>query len=142
MKHLYPISGTLVILAALTLGIPAEAGITPLRMTALPVNTLLTLSAYQDSGHEEESPAESEDDHATPGSEDGHADTGADDGHGEADLGQERAAALAVTAPPAWYGKVVWGAGLLFVLAATLGSAAIVLKGPEPADPADDHAHH
>ena len=58
----------------------------------------------------------------------------------ETDLGQQRAREIAVTAPPSWYHTVIIAITALFILAATLGSAALILKGPEPPDPAD--AHH
>ena len=43
-----------------------------------------------------------------------------------------------------WYGRVVWYAVLLFILAVVLGPVVIALKGPDlpdPADKHDDHAH-
>lgn len=69
------------------------------------------------------------------------------DGHAEDaahhDAGMESAAKLAVHEPPSWYGKVVTGAVVLFVLAATLGSIAVLTKAPEPQEPDhhDDHGH-
>ncbi len=101
--------------------------------------------AHQDQDHGETDSttadthtAQNEDDQADNEHDSGHGDAD-NGGHGAPDLGQQRAQALAVKSPPAWYSKVVWGIATLFVLAATLGSAAIVLKGPEPPDPADDH---
>jgi len=106
----------------------------------------LTLWVNHASAYQEErshSPSNNKTGHQIEEKAENHGESaGQAEGHDEKDLGQQKAEALAVTEPPAWYGKVVWGIGLLFVLAATFGSAAIVLKGPEPLDPADEHAHH
>ncbi len=40
-----------------------------------------------------------------------------------------------------WYGRVVFWAVALFVLAAIIGPLAMKLKTPEPPDPADAHGH-
>lgn len=66
-----------------------------------------------------------------------------EDGHAHHDAGVASAAKLAVHEPPSWYGKVVAGAVVLFVLAATLGSIAVLTKAPEPQEPDhhDDHGH-
>jgi len=74
---------------------------------------------------------------AAPGADHGQA-----GGH-EEDAGLEAAEALAVHTPPSWYGKVITGAVALFVLAATLGSVAVLTKAPEPQEPDhhDDHGH-
>ncbi len=65
------------------------------------------------------------------------------DGHEHHDAGMESAAKLAVHEPPSWYGRVVTGSIVLFVLAATLGSIAVLTKAPEPQEPDhhDDHGH-
>lgn len=81
---------------------------------------------------------------AAPPSEgqEGHGDAHAEDA-AHHDAGMESAAKLAVHEPPSWYGKVVTGAVVLFVLAATLGSIAVLTKAPEPQEPDhhDDHGH-
>lgn len=69
------------------------------------------------------------------------------EGHGagghEVDAGMQAAEKLAVEAPPSWYSKVIIGSVVLFVLAATLGSVAVLTKAPEPQEPDhhDDHGH-
>jgi len=64
----------------------------------------------------------------------------AEAGHGDHhdDPGLTSAHRLAVTAPPTWYRPVITSFAVLFVLAVTLGSVAILTKGP---DPVDDHGH-
>lgn len=64
-----------------------------------------------------------------------------DEEHGDHHGDNSRAEALAVSEPPPWYGKVVTGFLVLFLLAVFVGSAAIIVRGPEPPDPADDHGH-
>ena len=154
MKYLLPIAGVsflLVLTSSPEVSARTSDTISSAGMRSVTPATFLALGLLQDSEHAaDETASNSQEvpaDHAENNGErtqheaagGGSEDAG---GHGEPDLGQRRAAELAVQAPPAWYGKVVWGAGLLFILAATLGSAAIVLKGPEPPDPADDHGHH
>jgi hypothetical protein len=79
---------------------------------------------------------------------DGDISHGTDHGveHGEAQghhgKGDEKAAALAPEHDPSWFGALRTGVILLFVLAALVGSAALLMKGPEPPDPADAHDHH
>lgn len=115
-----------------------------LQLTALLLSVTLWgghASAYQD--QTSHSPSNNDAGHQIEEEAENHGESAVQaEGHGEKDLGQQKAEAVAVTEPPAWYGKVVWGIGLLFVLAATFGSAALLLKGPEPPDPADEHAHH
>jgi hypothetical protein len=86
-----------------------------------------------ESGHatEQGTHAAGLDDHATGGHGDHH------------DAGMKAAAKLAVGEPPSWYSKVVTGAIVLFVLAATLGSVAVLTKAPEPQEPDhhNDHGH-
>lgn len=75
-------------------------------------------------------------------------DSGASGEGGGHDAETHRADALAVPRPPAWYVPVVVGSAILFLLAIVLGSAAIMMKGPQPADPPlarshdDHHQHH
>lgn len=40
-----------------------------------------------------------------------------------------------------WFGPMVWTVVGLFVAAVVLGYPALKLRGPEPSEPADDHAH-
>ncbi len=79
---------------------------------------------------------------APPEGQEGHGDAHAGDA-AHHDAGMESAAKLAVHEPPSWYAKVVTGAVVLFVLAATLGSIAVLTKAPEPQEPDhhDDHGH-
>lgn len=65
----------------------------------------------------------------------------AEDEHGSGTHEAEIANALAVDEPPAWFGYVISGFALLFIAAIILGSAAIIIKGPEPPDPATEHHH-
>ena len=40
-----------------------------------------------------------------------------------------------------WFKPVLWGAGVLFAAALPLGWLALVMRGPEPPDPAETHGH-
>ncbi|MCK4871829.1 MAG: hypothetical protein KAS72_03795 [Phycisphaerales bacterium] len=80
--------------------------------------------------HEE---GESTDHHADP------ADHSGGEHHGKSDAAAE---ALAVHADPPWFSTMRTGIIVLFILAALVGSAALLLKGPEPPDPADAHSDH
>ncbi|MBL1216248.1 MAG: hypothetical protein D8M59_01995 [Planctomycetes bacterium] len=91
----------------------------------------------QDPGHEQSEPGHDEESEAHATDSAGHS--GAEGEHGGAEAA--RADALAVHEAPAWYGPVVIGAAVLFLLAIVLGSAAVVMKGPEPADPPHAHGH-
>lgn len=93
---------------------------------------------HADGAEHDQDPAHA-DDHDDHGHGD-HDDHGHGDGHHH-DEGMEKAAGLAVHEPPSWYRSVIAGAVTLFVLAMFLGSFAIITKGPEPPDPADDHGH-
>jgi len=111
----------------------------PLIITQLLARTIITFTLLiaitcwiaparaQESSHGETRAQQQNDNHAE------HA------GEHEQDLGQQRASEIAVTEPPSWYHTVVWSIAALFILAATLGSAALILKGPEPPDPAGTH---
>ncbi|MCC6909419.1 MAG: hypothetical protein IT430_15875 [Phycisphaerales bacterium] len=113
----------------------------------------LTPGAWAQDGQGQEQPGHSEpqDTHAAAQDEHGEANSHEDAGHEqdshagghEADPGMHAAEALAVEEPPSWYGKVIIGCITLFVLAATLGSVAVLTKAPEPAEPDhhDDHGH-
>ncbi|MFG0331150.1 MAG: hypothetical protein ACF8PN_14785 [Phycisphaerales bacterium] len=102
--------------------------------------------AHDAAGQPEADPHAAEDiDHGLLVGDHAEDDEHGDDGHGEHgghhDQGMIAAANLAVGEPPSWYGWVVGGIATLFVLAATLGSLAVIARGPEPADPADAHGH-
>ena len=105
-------------------------------VTAIALTLALTCwvapASAQESAHEETHAEQQNNNHAE------HSAT--HESEHETDLGQQRAREIAVTAPPSWYHTVIIAITALFILAATLGSAAIILKGPEPPDPAD--AHH
>lgn len=126
-------------------------------MLVLTALLALTPSGWAQDGHgtedshgtAETTHANDQDSHGTKGADHGETGHGADDDHGAGghgdhhDAGMESAAKLAVGEPPSWYSKVVTGAIVLFVLAATLGSVAVLTKAPEPAEPDhhDDHGH-
>ena len=59
------------------------------------------------------------------------------------DLGVQAAEMLMPTSRQqvCWYRPVVITAGGLFIAAVVLGMPALAMRGPEPADPADDHTH-
>lgn len=54
------------------------------------------------------------------------------------DPGMSAARRLSVSAPPEWFKPVMTSFAVLFILAVTLGSVAVLTKGPEPVD---DHGH-
>ena len=102
------------------------------------VLVLAALGALSPSGWAQEVHEGGQENHqAAPGA--GHGEAGSH----EEDAGLKAAKGLAVEEPPSWYGKVITGAVVLFVLAATLGSVAVLTKAPEPEEPDhhDDHGH-
>lgn len=106
----------------------------------------LTPGAWAQDGHgqEQQTDTKPHDTHAAAQDEHGEANSHEDAGHDQEGHGGTHAAeALAVGEPPSWYSKVITGAVVLFVLAATLGSVAVLTKAPEPQEPDhhDDHGH-
>jgi len=118
--------------------LPALPALLALLLLA-PGLTTLAQDHGDDHEHDQSAPAASSDDHGAEHGDD-HDHAHGEDGHGD-DKGLAAAADIAVDEPPAWYGPVVIGIVVLFVLAMFVGSAAIIARGPEPPDPADPHAH-